>query len=372
MADILHIIPRMVQGGAEQLLLDYLNSAETTHRHKALVLFADSDPRMIDPIAAQSEVRPSTSYGQIARDILPIRRHIASQKPAAVVAWMYHAAVLAPFLVPRGIPVLAYLHNTDLSAEAKRAERMAQKALARIARSQRVSLLYSGEASRRFHEDTLGYPGTRAHELANGISLETFAADPTRRAATRQDLGIDPETQVFGCFGRFNPQKNWPLVLDAFAAARRANPSARLVAAGRGVSLQNPEFAALVSARGLEDAVIALDAQRDMARLYDTIDVLLMGSAYGEAFPLVLLEALAMGKPAIVTALGSVPDVVEGLWDPIPVEAPERFVATVEAAARGDWPALAIPAEVLRAHAVERYGLGAYARGFDTVLNTML
>ncbi|RBP77902.1 glycosyltransferase involved in cell wall biosynthesis [Rhodobacter sp. 140A] len=372
MAKILHIIPRMVQGGAEQLLLDYLRSAVTHHDHEALVLFSDSNPRMVAPIASQVIERTPTSYSGLVRDIWSTRRWIASQRPDAVVAWMYHAAVLAPFLVPRAVPVLAYLHNTDLSDQAKRAERMAQKALSRIARAPRMSLLYSGEASRRFHEDALGYPRARAHMLPNGISLEAFAPDPARRETVRADFGIDREAFTFGCFGRFNPQKNWPLVLDALAAAKRENPAVRLIAAGRGAGTDNPDFAALVSARGLEKQVVALDAQSDMARLYDAIDALLMGSAYGEAFPLVLLETLAMGKPAIATALGSIPEVLDGLFPPVPVSAPERFVATAVQAATGRWQGLTIPLEILRDRSVSRYGLEAYAQGFDAVLDKML
>ncbi len=371
MANILHIIPRMVQGGAEQLLLDYFRSEHTEHEHKALILFSDSDQRMIEPIIGRVEQRASSSYSGIARDILAIRRQIARERPAVVVAWMYHASVLAPALVPRGIPVLSYLHNTDLSAQAKRAERIAQKALSRISTSLRVSLLYSGIASRTFHEGSLGYPAVRAHVLSNAISLDTFAADASRRSATREALGIPPDAFVFGCFGRFNPQKNWPLVLDAVSAARSENVNVRLIATGRGVNMDNTDFAVLVEERGLQPHVIALDAQSNMSRFYDAIDVLLMGSRYGEAMPLVLLETLAMGKPAIATKLGSIPDILEGLWDPIPVDSPHLFVATAVEAARGEWAGQGISSEVLRERAVNRYGMHSYVKGLDQILTDL-
>lgn len=367
---ILHIIPLMVQGGAEKLLLDFLQSEPGRARHRALVLFDGSDEQMIAPIADQVTERAATSYGGILRDILPVRRWIARQAPQAVVTWMYHASVLAPLMVPGDIPVTAYLHNTDLAAGAKRAERAAQKLLARIARRERVSLLYSGAASKRHHEEVLGYPSARGHVLPNGISLETFTPDAARRKATRTQLGLGEEALAFGCFGRFNPQKNWPLVLDAVAAAARENSAVRLVAAGRGVSLDNAEFAALVAARGLEGQVIALDAQKDMARLYDAIDTLLLGSAYGEAFPLVLIEALAMGKPAIATDLGSIPEVLEGLIAPVPVSRPEAFVETARSAARGAWEGSHVAPETLRERSVSRYGLEAYCAGLDALAST--
>lgn len=370
--NILHIIPRMVQGGAEKLLLDFLRSDALQHNHQLLVLFSDSDRRMIEPIADKVTERAANSYSDVARDIPGVRKWIAQLRPDAVVAWMYHASVLAPVLVPGGIPILAYLHNTDLSAEAKRAERLAQKALARLARSSRMSMLYCGAASQRFHEDSLGYPSARPHVLANGVSLEIFTPDPARRRSTRVSLGIETDALTFGCFGRFNPQKNWPLVLDAVAKAAEANSDVRLIAAGRGVSLDNPEFAALVAARDLQKRVLALGARSDMAPLYDAIDVLLLGSRYGESSPLVLLEALAMGKPAIATALGSIPEVLEGLVPPIQVNAPKQFVSTAVDAAVGRWPGLVLKADTLRNRSISRYGLQQYCAGLDAVAGSVI
>lgn len=372
MSKILHIVPRMVQGGAEKLLIEVLRREGGQHDHQALVLFGDGDERMTESVAPKVHVRQPKSDVELLRDTLNVRRWIAAQNPDGVVAWMYHASVLARLIVPTPTPVMAYVHNTDLAVDAKPVERMAQKALARLARSPRMSLLYSGSAAQRYHEGALSYPSARANSLPNGVSLPTFTPDPARGRRARQELGIPDESFVFGAFGRFNPQKNWPLILDAVSAAARKAASVRLIAAGRGVSFASDEFYDLVRARNLGDQVVALDSQADMARLYDAVDVLLIGSRYGEAFPLVLLEALAMGKPVIATALGSVPEVLDGLIEPIPAEEPERFVAAAVDAATGVWPGLAVKPEDLRRLAVSRYGLDNYCVGLDASINTFL
>jgi glycosyltransferase involved in cell wall biosynthesis len=365
MSKVLHVIPRMVQGGAEKLLLDYLVGHQSSHRHQTLVLFEDNDERMVAALSGELFVRSSFTYFDVLRDVPRIRSLIGRERPDLVVTWLYHASFLSPLLVPGDMPILAYLHNTDLSVDAKWTERTCQRAQAWVARAHRVSLLYSGRNSQQFHENALGYPAARARVLPNGVSGETFAPDLARRRLTRKELGVPDDDVLFGCFGRFNPQKNWPLVLDAVSAA----PSTWLVCAGRGVSFSNPDFFDLVQARGLQDRVLALDAQSDVARLYDAADVVLMASTYGEAFPLVLLEALAMGKPVIATALGSIPEIVDGLLEPVPVGATDEYVAAVAGAASGRWQGLSIKPEDLRDRALSRYGWATYCAGLDKAID---
>ncbi|KAA9007833.1 glycosyltransferase [Histidinibacterium aquaticum] len=365
MSRVLHLIPRLVQGGAETLLVRYL-SGQTIHSHRCVTLFQDNDARMAEQLGDRLEARRCRGYADVLRDMPWVRRRLAMLSPDVVVAWMYHAGVMAPWLAPRGVPVLAYLHNTDLKPGSKRLERAAQRALGRIAKGAGRHLLYSGAESQALHEG-LGYPAGRSAAIPNGIPTELFAPDAADRAAIRTELGLTPEERVFGCFGRFDPQKNWPLVLDAVACAADVAP-VRLLAAGRGVSRETPEFEALIRARGLEDRVLALGVRSDMARLHRAADVLLLASGYGEAQPLVVLEALATGRPVIATDLGSVGDVLLPDLPPVPVGDAGAFIATVEAAARGDWPGLKLPEERLRARVVERFGQGAFGRALDTHL----
>jgi glycosyltransferase involved in cell wall biosynthesis len=67
----------------------------------------------------------------------------------------------------------------------------------------------------------------------------------------------------------------------------------------------------LVTTLELEHRTRILPARRDIPHVLSAIDVLVLPSIHPEGFGLVLIEAMAMGKPVIGTALGGVPEIVD-------------------------------------------------------------
>ena len=364
MKTILHVIPRLVQGGAEQLLLDLVASSNTND-HRVITLLSSNSSELSRRVEGRLTTVQAKSYMGIACNLRQLRRTVRGLSPDLVVTWMYHASLCGPVFTPRNVPILAYMHNTNLAAAAKWQERSAQRGFAHISRSSRVHLLYTGLEARSFHEDEQGYVAARAGVMTNGISLAAYTPDTGRRVRTRLELGLPRDATVAGAFGRYNPQKNWPLMLDAIRQASILNPRLYMIAAGRGATMANAEFAELVSSRGLEDRVLALGAQDKMPRLYDAIDFLMLGSEYGEAFPLVVLEALAMGKPVVATNLGSVPSILDGLIRPVPVGSRDAFVQATCDMAIGQWDGLLRDPSEFRVAVEAKYSLDGYVRAFD-------
>lgn len=100
----------------------------------------------------------------------------------------------------------------------------------------------------------------------------------------------------FAAIGRLAPQKNFALMIRAFAAGAGAKD--RLVIFGEG-----PERAALqslIEERGLHDGVLLAGHVPDPASRLPEFDIFLLSSDY-EGVPAVLLEALAAGLPIITT-----------------------------------------------------------------------
>lgn len=55
---------------------------------------------------------------------------------------------------------------------------------------------------------------------------------------------------------------------------------------------------------GLTERVSLLEARHDLDQLVPGLDVFLLSSAWGEAFPLAVTEAMAAGVPCVVTDVG--------------------------------------------------------------------
>jgi len=111
--------------------------------------------------------------------------------------------------------------------------------------------------------------------------------------------------------GRLASVKGIPVLLDAMARLRGAYPDARLVLVGDGP--ERPAIEAAARAHpGLTPAVTFLgyQSQDEVARHLASASMLVLPS-FAEGVPVVLMEAMAAGKPVIATQVGGVAELVQ-------------------------------------------------------------
>ena len=334
---VLHILPGLGQGGAERLLAELVarGGGEVEHR----VLTMTGGPAFFDlgatPVASLGLERGQIAPGALLRAVAALRE----ARPDLVHAWLYHGNLLGSVLVRRrGMPLLWSIHNTSLPPEGTRwMTRWVNRTCAWLSRHRPPwRIAYCAEAARRLHEEAFGYNPARGVVVENGVDFAAFAFDPARRAALRAAWGLGPEAVALGCVGRLDPQKDQATVLAAFARLAMGDPRLRLVLAGAGCEVANPAFAALLAAAppGVAERVVALGPVADMPGLLSALDLLVIGSAFGEALPMVGLEAAAADLPLVATRVGA----VEGLvLDPSHL-APPRDPAALAGAIRAALP----------------------------------
>lgn len=238
----------------------------------------------------------------------------------------------------------------------------------RVAALQRRSIVSAdgwATVSRGWRDQLARDWGIEAAVVGNGVDLERFpAARDGREDALRSRLGLGA-APVFLAVGGVEARKNTLGILDAFVQLHHLRPDARLVIAG-GVSLLDhggyrAEFRTALDRAGAAAAavhVIGRVDDADMAPLYRLAAALVFASVK-EGFGLCVLEALASGIPAIVSAIPPFTEYLapeDALWC-----APSRPASIAEAmmlaldpvlaadlsargptiAARHDWPSVA-------------------------------
>ena len=150
-------------------------------------------------------------------------------------------------------------------------------------------------------------PRAKLRTIPPGIDLAAWSTPESDRA---DGLGLPKEYILF--IGRVAPNKGLPTLLDALA---RLGPNERrpLVLMGRDWG-ERARLETQARSLGIEDEVRFLD-HVDPPSVYRGVlrgaRALVLPSEW-EAFGLVLLEAMAAGTPIVATAVGGVPDVLEG------------------------------------------------------------
>jgi glycosyltransferase involved in cell wall biosynthesis len=194
---------------------------------------------------------------------------------------------------------------------------------------------------------------SRIHVIHGGIDTDRF--HPLDAPVQRQEWGLTPEHFAFGVVGGYNlPRgKGQREFLQAAARISGEVPEARFVIVGRGNL--GPILRADIERLGLAGKAWMTPYCQDMTAAMNALDCLVHPQVGTEAFPGVVLEAFACGKPVIASALDGIPEgfAVGGCGKLV---APEDVPAL--AAAMLEQPRQPAPTPVERQALYQRVALG--------------
>ena len=161
------------------------------------------------------------------------------------------------------------------------------------------------------------------------------------------------------CVGRLSPEKGHAGLFAAFAELRPRFPAARLTLVGDGPARTDLE--SLARTLGIDDAVRFAGRQSEAATLAEIgrSDILVLPSLM-EGLPIVLMEAMALGVPAVASRIAGIPELitenVEGLlftpanWE----ELGERLSALLGDPALGETLAVRARAKIAAEFDIDR------------------
>lgn len=165
------------------------------------------------------------------------------------------------------------------------------------------------EAAARFLREGKGIPSQKITIIPNGRDLHAFVPGSERtKRALQQRLDIPSSAPVLGVVGRLEVQKGHRFLVEALPQVLTEFPDTRLLVVGEG-SLRT-HLEAQISTLGLCNCVIFAGFQRDISTYLDVMDVVVLPSLH-EGMPLVAIEAAAMAKPMVATAVDGTAEVIQ-------------------------------------------------------------
>jgi len=304
---IVHLITATNLGGAETMLYKILSQTDRARFDPVVVSLIDCGvvgkqiEKLGIPVHTVGMKRGIPTPANVRRLAFLLRKI----RPHLIHGWMYHGSLAAQIgsrLARRRIPIIWAIHHTitDLAQET----RMTRAILRLSARLSRFAarIVYVSQTSCHEHEQ-LGFCKSKSCVIPNGFDLAQFEPSRAARSDVRGELGLAEDTVLIGMIGRFHPLKDHANFLRAAALLAKQQPHVRFVLAGLDVTLENDDLRREITELGLADRLHLLGERRDVPRLMAALDIIASSSS-GEAFPLVVGEAMACETPCVVTDVG--------------------------------------------------------------------
>ena len=232
------------------------------------------------------------------RDVARLSAFIRRVRPHVVATHAPHATlVAAPLAKWERARVIETTHGRD----EPRGRLMPRRMMARF-----VDRAIAVSEAARARLVAAGYPADRIAVVPNGRDLSTLRPG-IGRDTVRRELGLERTVPLVGVVGRLEPRMGHAALFDAWPSIVTEFPAARLLVIGDG-SLRS-RLQARAHELGAADRVIFVGARTDVARLLDGVDLLALPSM-SEGQALSAIEASALGRPVVATAIDAIPEVI--------------------------------------------------------------
>lgn len=363
---VAHIITGLEVGGAELMLARLVASPELEGIEQSVWSLTTRGPvseqieRAGVPVVALGMDPRTAGIDGLGRLVRALR----SYRPDVTQTWLYHADLLggiAGRLV--GSPVVWNLRMGNLDVSGGRRTNAVARLCGPLSRSVPNSIVSNSEEGVHFHAG-LGYDADRALVIPNGFDVERFRPDPDAGRHLRAELGVPAEVSLVGVIARLHPQKDHRGFLRALAMIRSEHPAVVGVLCGRGCSGESDVLGRWIREEHLEGSVRLLGVRPDVERVIAGLDVLVCPSAFGEAFPNAVGEALSCGVPVVATDVGDTAALLRGIGSVVPASDPRALAEAVLGVLREPEAERQTRAEAGRRRVVDRWSMPVVAEAY--------
>lgn len=300
---VLHLIDGFGIGGAQQRYFNDLEYLGAPFEHWPCAVFGEVG----DGVQGAHLGLPMRTLGARHLRELPLALAALSKQLRATPAIrLVHTQLFSADIIGRvagrlrGIPVVttvqSAIYEPDSGLYSGWRHTVDRATVGMTARVVAVSEFVRQSVHRR-----LGVPLEKIVVIPNTVNTSRIVSDASRRLHARAELQLDDETFAWLNVGRLHAAKGLLGLFNAFAALPASGRDSVLLIAGRGP--QHDELVARANALGIASRVRLLGERADVLSLLDACDGFVFPSL-SEGLPVSLVEAMAMSKPCVVSAIG--------------------------------------------------------------------
>lgn len=332
---VLHIITDFDDGGAQAVLYRFVTADKKNVHHVISLMNTGSygDRLIATGVPVYSLNMPNAKL--TISGLIELHRLIRQIDPDAIQTWMYHSDLIGSVIARlAGKKIVVWgIHNTNLDpAQTPFTTRLTVRACALLSRSIPQKIISCSQEGIKVHTK-IGYQFQKMVVVPNGYDVSEFSPQPDARSQLRREWNVDENTTLFGMVARWDAQKDHPNLIAALAHLKtKAVLPWHCVLIGSELNENNQELIALLTKHGVKDCVTLLGIRNDIPAVMNALDLHVLSSSFGEAFPNVVSEAMACGTPCVVTLVGDAALIVGDTGWAVPARDPVQFAAAMLAA----------------------------------------
>lgn len=235
------------------------------------------------------------------------------EKVDVVQTWLYHADFFGGIAAKlAGVKNLIWnIRHSDFNEnDTKKSLTVLVKILAKLSYFLPKKIIFCSKKSIKIHEE-LGYDKKKLIYIANGYDLKKHRPSISQKLMFRRKFNLNKKLPILGSVARFHPQKDHKNLLRALYLLKKDQILFKCFLVGFKINKQNKPLNILIKKFNLSQEIIFMEPQKEINKFMNGIDLHILSSKYGEAFPNVVAEAMASETPCVVTNVGDASEIVQ-------------------------------------------------------------
>lgn len=304
MKKILHLISGLDSGGAEKVLIDLVKNDKFNKHY----IISFKDLGIYKNIIKSKKIR--VYYFNLNKlnfffKLPIIIKKIYLIKPDISVTWMYYADFIGGLICKLLKIKKIYWNIRNSTLEKDKTKILTYfifKICAKLSHYIPNKILSCSQNAIDVH--LLNGYKKNFYLIPNGIDTNKFKNFNLKKK--KEDLF------TIGYAGRWHPQKNYNFFFESLSYLKfKMNfRKFKVIIVGEFMNLKNIELCNLIKKFKLEDNINLLDEIDNMENYYNSIDINILTSSYGEAFPNVIAESMSCETPCMSSEIGDVKKII--------------------------------------------------------------
>ena len=303
---ILHIITSLLDGGAEGVLFR-LCCYDKKNEH--IIVSLRDEGKYGKELSNKGikiyclNMRPGR-FSVI--NLFKLIKIIKIEKVKIVQTWLYHSDLFGGIAAKlAGVKNLVWnVRHSDFSEDDTDISlKILVKILAKLSYFLPNKIIFCSKRAIKIHRN-IGYDDRKIIHIANGYDLKKYMPNYLGKLNFRKKFNLKKNLPLLGNVANFKPNKDHKNLLQALQILKKNKIIFKCILVGKEINKKNTTLMNMIKKFNLQNEVIFLGQQKNINQIMNGIDIHILSSKYGEAFPNVVAESMASGTPCVVTNVG--------------------------------------------------------------------